>query len=523
MRKHTLTAGDHVLVIGFGPVAVRLVEELLPLVETGRLRVTVLGEEDRPGYNRVLVGEYGVGRLDAEGLELVDLDDWRRRGVRVELGTRVDWLDRAARQAHAHRGAEELVVGYDLVVLAVGARPNIPNLRGLNPDPAALIPLPTGVTALRTVADADRMRACVTEGGRVVVLGGGVLGLEVALAAREAGCPVSVVHAAPWLLTRSCDRVGGAMLDRAVADRGLRVIPDAVAREVLLDERRAFRGLRLADGQVITGDLLVLSCGVRVNTRIAEGAGLTTEAGIVVNHELEADPQARVFAIGDCAEVRCTDPVCTVCPARRGRGPAGLIAPGWQQAEWLAARWQAELDTASGPVEPMPTEEPVVVRLKARGLELVAAEETAGEPWEHDPDPAAPRVAHWVDGVGGRFLKLVVREDRLAGFVALGLPRAAAELAVLQRTGAEPPTDPSLLLRLDAPAGGGAGTGSARAADPLCRCAGVSEAAVVDAIDAGADSVAAVRRETRAGSGCGGCGDRVRALLLDCESARAVP
>lgn len=519
MRKHTLTAGDHVLVVGFGPVAVRLVEELLPLVETGRLRLTVLGAEDRPGYNRVLVGEYGVGRLDAEGLELLDVDDWRRRGVRVELGTRVDWLDRSARQAHAG----EQVIDYDIVVLAVGARPNVPNLRGLNPDPTALAHLPEGVTPLRTAADADRLRDTVATGGRVVVLGGGVLGLEVALAAREAGCPVSVVHAAPWLLTRSCDRIGGAMLDRAVAERRLRVIPDAVAREVLLDERRRFRGLRLADGQVIAGELLVLSCGVRAETRIAEGAGLSTEAGIVVNHELEADPQARVFAIGDCAQVRCSDPVCTVCPGRSG-GPAGLIAPGWQQAEWLAVRWRTELDPETGPVEPMPTEEPTVVRLKARGLEVVAAGETAGEPWEHDPDPAAPRVAHWVDGVGGRFLKVVVRGGRLAGFVAIGLPRAAAELAVLRRTGAEVPADPSLLLRLDAPPGGngnGAGTGDANT--PLCRCAGVPEEEVCAAIEAGADSVAVVRRETRAGSGCGGCGDRVRALLLDWESARAVP
>lgn len=202
IQKYEPRRGDRLLVVGFGPVAVRLVEELLPAVHAGDLRICVVGEEPRPGYNRVLVGEYGVGRVDEPGLALVDLDDWRSAGVEVRTGTAVTWLDRSARQAHLvdrATGADD-TVDFDLVALAVGARANIPVLRGINPDPAAGGHLPSRVTVLRTP---------------------------------EEGCPVTVVHHRPWLLTRSTDAIAGAMLNAVLVRHGVEVVTDAIANEVV--------------------------------------------------------------------------------------------------------------------------------------------------------------------------------------------------------------------------------------------------------------------------------------------------
>lgn len=370
MRRHALTRGDHLVVIGCGPVAVRLVDELLPEVRAGRLRVTVIGAEQRAGYNRVLVGEYAVGRAGLDDLTMVDPEAWAAAGVTLLLGAEVRWLDRAARVAHVRRAGTDLELAFDAVVFAVGARARVPVLRGLNPDPGAIEHLPEGVTVLRTPDDADGVRRVVTGRGRVLVLGGGVLGLEVALAAHEEGCRVSVVHHRPWLLTRSTDAAGGAMLGRVLAGRGVTVIPDAIARSVQLDETGRFRALALADGRVLPADVLVLACGTTPRTRVAEGAGLRIGTGILVNHDLEADPEARMFAIGDCAEVLCSDPACTVCPPRRGHGPSGLIGPGWQQAAWLARRFAHELDAdgaaGAGPLEPLASTEPDTIRLKSR-------------------------------------------------------------------------------------------------------------------------------------------------------------
>ena len=131
-----------------------------------------------------------------------------------------------------------------------------------------------------------------------------------------------------------------------------------------------------------------------LSTRVAEGAGLTIGEGIVVNHDLEADPEARVFAIGDCAEVLCSDPTCTVCPPRRGRGPAGLVGPGWQQASWLARRFARELGEPLEPLEPLAT----------------AARHHPAQV----PSVASRRVESYVGALGGRAGRLRVAQCPMA-------------------------------------------------------------------------------------------------------------
>ncbi|WP_101852689.1 FAD-dependent oxidoreductase [Kocuria flava] len=518
-----LRAGEHVVVVGYGPVAARFVEDAADLAAEGALRITVVGAEAEPAYNRVLVGEHAVGRTARDAMALSDPSALAAAGVEVLLGTTVVRLDRARRVLSLRDGAgAERELAWDRLVLATGARPNLPVLRGLNPDPAAYAHLPAGVTALRDLADAAAVRTVVARRGRVVVLGGGVLGLEAALAAAEAGCPVRVVHHGPWPMTRSLDAAGGALLDRALAGAGVEVVSSAQAREVLLDDDGAFTGLALEDGRTLPGELLLLSVGVRARTELAEGAGLRTARGVLVDHELQADVEQRVFALGDCAEVLCRDPSCTVCPDRAGAGPSGLIGPGWRQAEWLAARFRAELQAVAGGgtavVEPLVQGPEPAVRLKARAVELACAGTVAGEPWQARPDGGS--VVQWADGGAGGYLKLVLRPDRtLAGYVALGLPRAAAEVGLLHERGTPVPADPGVLLRLDgvdAPAPAAPGPEAT-----VCSCAGVSAARIVRAVDDGADSLDAVRRTTRASTGCGGCTDRVRRLVE--EHAARVP
>lgn len=511
MRRHSLAPGDHLVVVGFGPVAVRLVDELLPESAAGRLRITVLGAEPQEAYNRVLVGEYAVGRVEQRDLTVVDRTAWEAAGVRIHLGAEVRWIDRAGRLVHCDEAGSRWALAYDLLVLATGARANIPVLRGINPHPDAMQHLPAGVTPVRTLADAQALRDVVARRGRVVVLGGGVLGLELALAAHEQGCAVTVVHHRPWLMTRSTDRPGGAMLGRALAERGVEVVPDAIAREVRSDDSGRLAALLLADGRRVAGDVLVLACGTTPRTGIAKGAGLRVERGIVVNHDLEADPEARVFAIGDCAEVLCADPICTICPPRVGRGPAGLIGPGWQQASWLARRFAAELDGGSTPIEPLSSGEPDTIRLKSRTVSFAAGGEIDGEPWSAQ-EPGR-RVAQWADAAG-RYAKLVLRDSRLAGFVALGMPRTAAELALAYDNGRELPDDLTSFFRLD-PSDPDAAHAELAETATVCRCAGVPAGSIRSAIGAGNRTLAEVRTATRAGSGCGGCHSLVRRLLAE--------
>ncbi|WP_457972099.1 FAD-dependent oxidoreductase [Arthrobacter sp. D1-17] len=507
---------EQVVIVGFGPVAARLVDELLPALRAGQVGLTVIGQEAEAAYNRVLVADLGVGRTTPEALALADAAALVADGVDVRLGVKVKRVDRARQNVLLSDGTS---AHYDRLVFATGSRPVIPNLIGLNPDPAAPV-LPPGVTALRDLRDAEVLRQAVSGGKRVVVLGGGVLGLETALAAAEEGATVTVVHNGPHPLGRTIDRGGGAVLAASLRSCGVRVAGNARSTGV---EHSApdggFSALLLEDGSAIDGDLLVLSCGVRPRTELAEGCGLSTGTGILVDHRLRAHHEPHIFAIGDCAEVRCPEPDCVEC--RTARGPSGLVGPGWRQAEWLAEYLlllAGEGDADALPV--LPQEKPGVIVLKARGMNMAVAGDNSAEPWDEEVLTAGavsgrPRlqIAQWADPEHGRYVKMTTRGGVLEGLVSVGMPRTAGELVQLFERGAELPADRSLLLRLDGP---DQLATSAAASDPestVCRCAGVSGGRIADAVTEGCSTVAEVSSATRAGTGCGGCHEDIKVLI----------
>ncbi|NKX50814.1 FAD-dependent oxidoreductase, partial [Arthrobacter deserti] len=275
---------ERVAVVGFGPVAARLVDELLPAVRRGRVLLTVIGTEPVAAYNRVLVADLGAGRTTHEAIELADAGALRADGVRVLLGRTVRRIDRPRRMLDLDDGTQE---AYDRLVLATGAGAIIPTLTGLNPDPSAIHLLPPGVTALRDLGDAARLRQTVDRRGHVIVLGGGILGIEAALAATEEGARVTLVHNGDRPLARNIDRGGGATLARTLRSAGIELVSGARSTGVCFvpqaGGRHRFGALELEDGRRISGDLLLLSCGVRPRTGLAEGAGLPVARGILVN------------------------------------------------------------------------------------------------------------------------------------------------------------------------------------------------------------------------------------------------
>ena len=509
---------EQIVIVGFGPVAARLVDELLPALRAGQVGLTVIGQETEAAYNRVLVADLGVGRTTPEALALADAAALVADGVDVRLGVKVRRVDRARQSVLLSDGT---TAHYDRLVFATGSRPVVPNLTGLNPDPAAPV-LPPGVTALRDLRDAGVLRTAVEGRKRVVVLGGGVLGLETALAAAEEGATVTVVHNGPHPLGRNIDRGGGAVLAASLRSCGVRMAGNA--RSTGIEHNGpdgGFSALLLDDGSAIDGDLLVLSCGVRPRIELAEGCGLSTGTGILVDHRLRAHHEPHIFAIGDCAEVRCPDPACIEC--RTARGPSGLVGPGWRQAEWLA---EYLLLLSEGAVEdaealpPLPQEKPGVIVLKARGMNMAVAGDNSAEPWDEEVLAAGavngrPRlqVAQWADPEHGRYVKMTTRAGVLEGLVSVGMPRTAGELVQLFERGAELPADRSLLLRLDGPDQLAAARPSNDPESTVCRCAGVSGGKIADAVAGGCSTVAEVSTATRAGTGCGGCHEDIKGLI----------
>ncbi|MHA7155737.1 FAD-dependent oxidoreductase [Arthrobacter sp. TMN-50] len=492
-------APERIVVVGFGPVAARLVEHLEPLVAAGKIAVTVIGQETDAAYNRVLVADVAVGRSREAAIGLADPAALRALGVDIRLGTRVARVDRPARQVLLDGGE---AIPYHRLVFATGSRPILPCLEGM--DDGGSQALPAGVSFLRDLDDARALATALASRERIVVLGGGILGIEAALAAAEEGGRVTLVHHGRSPMERLLGE-GALVLAAALRNAGIAVVAGTSTGVHLVDGR--FAGLNLADGTRVDGGRLVLACGVRPRTELAEGCGLDVADGVLVDHTLRAVDTEGIWAIGDCAEVRCRISSCPACT--EDTAPQGLIGPGWQQADYLGLAWAAEFAAAPAPTVGLPERRDAVLVLKARGVDAVTAGETDADPWAVQPGLA---VAVWADPGHGRYVKMVTRDGVLTGLVCVGMPRTGAELVLLFERGSELPADRSSLLRLDSAEGAVAAIPPGPDAT-LCRCAGVTRGTVADSVVNGCASVPDVSASTRAGTGCGGCHEDIKAVI----------
>ncbi len=477
---------ERVVVIGHGMVGARFLQDLDRVAdEVGRsFEVTVLGDEAHEPYNRLLLSEVIADRASLGGLTLPPAPAGTRV-VRDVAAVRIDRHEKVVVDALGDRHP------YDRVVFATGARPREPfaadDLRGIR-----------GIRALRTLDDCRDLLAAAVPGRRATVVGGGLLGLELACGLRTRGVEVTVLHRSPVLMERQLDGPSADVVRASLQDRGIEVMLDAEVEAV--DGRDGHvSALRLADGRTVPTDLVVASAGVVPNTELARAAGLPVARGIVVGADLSSPADPAVAAIGDCAE---EDGAWT-----------GLLAPGWDQAARLAAR----LCGVPAVVTPQRTD---VVKLKAVGLSVV----TLGR-----VDPGH-RVVTLNDAAGRRALTVAVAQGRVTGAVCVGDPDVAASLTTAYERGSAVPDDPAFLMISALPSARTEATGpqAMPGSATVCRCNGVTKKAIVDAHVGGSRTLEAVARTTRAGTGCGGCRDVVCGLLewmdeVDPPESRTAP
>ncbi len=454
-----------VVVIGNGMAGARLVDELHrrdPLLD-----VTVLGAEQTPAYNRILLSDVLAGkRRDADVVLTGAVGPVRRLGV---VATRID---RGAREVHA---ADGTVTPYDVLVLATGSSAFVPPVQGIAGPSGRLL---DGVFVFRTLQDCAAIAARARRSSRAVVVGGGLLGLEAARGLLQHGLPVEVVHGAGHLMDVQLDALGGAVLRRAVQQLGVGVHLGSPASRVT--GSRSVTGVGLEDGRQIAGDLVVLACGVRPEVGLARAAGLEVARGIVVDDRLATSDPA-VYALGECAE--------------HDGAVYGLVAPAWEQAAVLA-------DVLTGGATRY-TGSNLVTRLKAMDLEVAAMGDTSAT---LDDEVAGQQVVVHADPARHVYKKLVIRDGRLVGALLVGdLSTVGPVTQAFDRSSAIPADPTSLLV---APSRGVAGVVEDEAT--VCTCNAVTAGEIRGS---GCRSVAEVALRTRATTGCGTCTSAVAALL----------
>ncbi|RCG29740.1 NAD(P)/FAD-dependent oxidoreductase [Sphaerisporangium album] len=452
------------VVVGNGMAGSRLAAEVR--ARDADLTITVVGAEARGPYNRVLLSNVLAGTASPEQVRLpAQAGD----GVNVRLGVTVTAIDRAAREVRTADGWRE---PYDVLVLATGSEAVVPRIPGAG-----------RAIALRTMDDCDRILAAARTATSAVVVGGGLLGVEAARGLAGRGLRVTLLHRTGHLMDRQLDAEAGLVLGEALAGLGVTVRTGARVAAI-----RA-RGVELSTGEVLPAGLVVLACGVRPVTGLAEDAGLEVGQGVVVDDRLRtADPA--IYAIGECAQHDGT--------------VYGLVAPAWEQAAVVA-----DLITGADPSARYRGSR-LVTRLKARSVELAAMGET-----HLAEDPAgAVEVVMFTHRARGIYRKLVIRDDRLVGAILLGEAPTVGTLTQLYDRGGPLPGDPAGLLF--------PGLDDAVPADTpvrmpdsarVCECNNVTKGRIRACWEAGARDLAAVTAATRATTGCGSCADAVEGLI----------
>jgi assimilatory nitrate reductase electron transfer subunit len=468
-----------VVILGYGMAGARLADEIRRRDPAGdRVALTVIGEESHFAYNRVLLSAVVAGTMRPENVALHDKSWALRSRVDLRTGSVATRIDRSSRQVQLADGSS---VDYDALVLATGSRPWLPPIEGLLTESGAPV---ENVVTFRTLDDCARILEAARFGAPVAVLGGGLLGLEVARGLAGRGNLVTVVHPNESVMDRQLDTGASAVLVGILGKLGVEFRLGVNAARYLPGD-----GLKLEDGVYVPADLVVVSTGVRPETQLAVAAGLTVGRGVVIDDSLRTS-DGRIHAIGDCAQ-------------HQGISP-GLVQPAWEQAGVLADLLTGTETSARY------RGTPVITRLKARGVDLA----TLGEVHTEADDPTA-EVVSFADATGGRYAKLVVRDDRVTGAIVLGFPDAAAAITQLYDQGGPVPSDRvSVLLGRALP--GGAPAASSPADLPgsalVCRCNSVSKSRLVAAWKAGATNVPELVSATRATTGCGGCSGAVHGI-----------
>jgi len=463
---------EKIIIIGTGSAGLGFINAYRKLNQTDEIHV--FSKEIYPFYNRVLLPDYISGAQTWEQLVRLREEQFEEANITVHKGVSIVHIDRKARVVVDSNGVEH---SYDKLLLGMGSRAFRP--KGVPPLP--------GIFNMRSRLDADSLLPFLEgEKPHAVIVGGGLLGLELAASLRQMGIRVTVIQRSGRFMERQLDPLASELLYQELVDRGIEIYFNEEVQHFKGTER--VEGISLKSGRKLDCGLVVMAIGTVPNIELAREAGLTCSRGVEVNDYLQtSDPD--IFAAGEIAQ---------------WRGQMWGITLGAEQQAEVAAQFIA------GDIS-QPYRGSVSMNiLKMEGLHLCSIGLAEAPP----NDPEYEEIV-FMDKAKRYYKKCIVYRDKLVGAILVGDKNEFAEFRNLIANGIELSEKRLQLLR------------ASKSVDPVegklvCSCNSVGQGNLERAIRGGCSDFAQLCQQTGAGTGCGSCRPEVRSILEKMAEAALV-
>jgi ferredoxin-nitrate reductase len=467
MRKYVKPV-EKIIIAGAGAASYRFIWTYRSLNPTDEIHV--FSKEKYPFYNRVLLPEYVNDKLSWEKLQKFQVGEFEQLNINLHLETEIVEINRPEKYVVDKNKNRHY---YDKLILATGTRAHVPKDAPVN--------LP-GIFTMRTRHDADTLKNFLEPKGHVLIIGGGLLGLELAASLSDIDVNVSILQLGSRLMERQIDNLAGELLIDFIEEKNITVYMNDQVQIVEPAHQKGKLRARLRSGKTLQTDAVVYAVGTRPNIEFAVESGLEASQGIIVNDYMQtSDPD--IFAIGEIAE-------------HRGK-MMGITAAAEKQADVLANYIHGDLQSLYDGAVPMNI-------LKLSGLDLCSL----GIPDVPVNGQGYDEIL-FIDKSLRYYKKCIIKDDRLVGAILIGDKSEFAEFKSLIEDRIELSERRMQLLR------------SGKKTDPvvgklICSCNQVGEGNLTKLVEEGCDSLTALCQRSGAGLGCGSCKPEIQQIIRGC-------